>query len=438
MPNAGSRNVSVDVRVGPMSRISRKYSRYATPLHSSAERQRGSRRPAASHGPGAANSAAGGSSASAGEQLAPRGDRIRRERAAAQLDADRRRSRSTAWRRDTRRDREPRRARPSRSRPRRSRARRRRCRPRCPRASPSVSGSSSQIAASSTANSGTVAFRIARYDAGSVSAAYANSTNGSAEFTTPIDQVRAPVLAQRPRRGRVSASHATSATPPISTRSAAVQTGPSGGATTRMNTNDRLQIAASATSRATSAGRIRPRRARTARAPRARAARACDRARPRSRSACRSAPMTRWQGIDDRDRIAPVRRADRAHRRRPPDAARDLARSSTVSPYGMPRKRAPHARAGTACPPARAGGRTRSRRPSKYASSCARQRVEQARARRRHDSGVGAIAGASNSSARIAPPSVDERASRRAALRSSAVHDRTSFMTSSGFRSTGE
>ena len=59
-----------------------------------------------------------------------------------------------------------------------------------PTASPAslrtVNRSPSQIAPSTALNSGAVALRIAEYDAGSVSAAQPNSTNGIAEFTTPI------------------------------------------------------------------------------------------------------------------------------------------------------------------------------------------------------------------------------------------------------------
>ncbi len=129
----------------------------------------------------------------------------------------------------------------------------------------------------------------------------------------------------------------------MSTRNAAVHTGPSGGATTRMKTNDRLQIAASATSRARSAGLHYA-------AKRANGARRLER--EQRLLAIEPAAVTGQRpvrsdhamaGNEDRDRIAAVRRADGTHRGRPAHASRDLRIADRLA-IGNSAERVPDAR----------------------------------------------------------------------------------------------
>ena len=165
-------------------------------------------------------------------------------------------------------------------------------------------------------------------------------------------------------------SHATSATPPISTRSVAVHTGPSCGTSTRRNTNDRLQMVASASRRARSpCASLRP-PVPPRRGFRAPAARACGRGRRRSRSARRALPTIRWHGTTIDQRIAARRRAGGARavraRRHPPRSPR---RSRYVAQGTAAIAR--HTARWNGVPRGASGRSKRVRVPAKYSASCA-------------------------------------------------------------------
>ena len=156
------------------------------------------------------------------------------------------------------------------------------------------------------------------------------------------------------------------------------------------STNDALQITASATSRARSAPANACGVALTRCDGEAAAIRFEREQRLLAREAARVAgqravaPTIAVAGDHDRHRIAAVRRADRAHRRRRPTRVGDVgvARGRAV---GNRPQRLPHAAAGTACPTARAAGRTRCRRPANYSRSC---RIPRGPARRQPPAGT--------------------------------------------------
>src|ERR1700682_353748 len=116
-------------------------------------------------------------------------------------------------------------------------------------------GSLSHSAAASAPKNGLVALRIAAVDAATYCPAKQNSANGSAELTTPMTRKSRQRSRNAGRLPRDSAS-TIKTTNASATRLSASQSGPTTGAATRMKANAPPQSAASARSRARSAGAI--------------------------------------------------------------------------------------------------------------------------------------------------------------------------------------